>query len=284
MVIDFHTHTFPEKISARVMEQLGTKSCVMPATNGAISGLKASMAHSQITYSLNLPVMTTTKQVTHVNENLIQSMDTLYASGILTFGGMHPDFTDYKKELKHLADSGIKGIKLHPAYQQVDLDDIRMFRIISYASELGLITVLHTGIDIGIYDHNYASVAHILKLLKEVNPQKLVLAHMGNWACWDDVERDLLGAPVWLDSAFTIGPITPYPDAPATPYGQCVLSDDAFVRIAKKHGMNRVLFATDSPWQEQKRYLERFRSLPFTKEEQDLFFYKNAADLLQLPV
>jgi predicted TIM-barrel fold metal-dependent hydrolase len=48
--------------------------------------------------------------------------------------------------------------------------------------------------------------------------------------------------------------------------------------------MNRVLFATDSPWQEQKRYLERFRSLPFTKEEQDLFFYKNAADLLQLPV
>ena len=57
-----------------------------------------------------------------------------------------------------------------------------MMRIIDEASSQGLITLVHAGIDIGIYDHNYSSVAHILKLLKEVAPEKLVLAHMGNGA------------------------------------------------------------------------------------------------------
>ena len=77
----------------------------------------------------------------------------------------------------------------HLAYQNVDLDDIRMMRIIDEASSQGLITLVHAGIDIGIYDHNYSSVAQILKLLKEVAPEKLVLAHMGNWGCWKDVYK-----------------------------------------------------------------------------------------------
>ena len=96
---------------------------------------------------------------------------------------MHPDYVNYKEELLRLKQAGIPGIKLHPAYQNVDLDDIRMMRIIDEASSQGLITLVHAGIDIGIYDHNYSSVAHILKLLKEVAPEKLVLAHMGNWGC-----------------------------------------------------------------------------------------------------
>lgn len=280
MIIDFHTHTFPEAISGRVLQKLGKASGILPATNGTVPGLSASMKEAGVTYSINLPVMTTTGQVTAVNGNLIKNKEAMEADGILTFGGMHPDFEDYRNELRRLANAGIKGIKLHPAYQKVELDDIRMKRIISCASELGLITLIHAGIDVGLYDHNYSSVAQILAVLKEVQPERFVLAHMGNWACWDEVESDLAGAPLWMDTAFSIGPLDPYPDVPAGPYSHVVLADDAFLRIARKHGTDRILFATDSPWQPQKRYIERFSSIGLTGKEQRQIFFENAAKLL----
>lgn len=33
---------------------------------------------------------------------------------IITFGGMHPNYTNYKEELLRLKQAGIPGIKLHP--------------------------------------------------------------------------------------------------------------------------------------------------------------------------
>ncbi len=282
MIIDFHTHIFPESISKRVLEKLGKAAGVLPATNGATSGLAASMKEAGVTYSVNLPVMTSIEQVSSVNANLVSEKDTLLADGILTFGGMHPDYENYTDELHHLANAGIKGIKLHPAYQRVDLNDIRMKRIIACASELGLITLIHAGIDIGLYDHNYSSVAQILTVIKEVQPEKFVLAHMGNWACWDEVESDLAGAPVFLDTAFSIGPLDAYPDVPAGPYSRVVLEDKAFLRIARKHGTKRILFATDSPWQPQKRYVERFAGIGLTEEEQKQILGENAEKLLGL--
>ena len=47
-----------------------------------------------------------------------------------------------------------------------------------------MIVLIHAGIDIGIYDRNYASVAQILNVIRDVQPEKFVLAHMGGWACW----------------------------------------------------------------------------------------------------
>ena len=39
----------------------------------------------------------------------------------------------------------MKGIKLHPDYQDTYFNDIRYKRIISYATELGLIISVHAG-------------------------------------------------------------------------------------------------------------------------------------------
>ena len=181
MIIDFHTHTFPDKSSEKIVNHLAHIGCIPPHTDGSVIGLFSSMKEADIDYSVNLPVMTKPSQVEKVNSSLIQQQEYLLDMKIITFGGMHPNYTNYKEELLRLKQAGIPGIKLHPAYQNVDLDDIRMMRIIDEASSQGLITLVHAGIDIGIYDHNYSSVAHILKLLKEVAPEKLVLAHMGNW-------------------------------------------------------------------------------------------------------
>ncbi len=281
MVIDFHTHTFPAKISEKTLAKLALASHTKYFTDGSTDGLRASMEASGVDYSVNLPVMTSPGQVEKVNRSLMESRESLLSQGIVTFGGMHPDYDNYREELRLLKAHGIPGVKLHPAYQNTDLDDIRMERIIGCASELGLIVLAHAGIDIGITDHNYASVRHILNVLRDVRPEKLVLAHMGNWGCWEDVESDLAGAPVWLDTAFSIGPVTPDDSQKEAPYLSYNLTEKDFVRIARKHGTDKILFATDSPWESQESYIQRIQSLPLDEAEKTRIFSENAKELLQ---
>lgn len=282
MIIDFHTHTFPAGISEKILAKLSRLSHTKNFTDGSADGLSASMKEAGIDYSVNLPVMTDAGQVEKVNASLCAERENLREKGILTFGGMHPDYADYKKELLRLKENGILGIKLHPAYQNTDLDDIRMMRVIDAASELDFIVLTHAGIDIGIYHHNFASVRQILKVVDEVRPKKLVLAHMGNWGAWDDVERDLAGADVWLDTAFAIGPVTPAKDDGTPPFLTEHLDSEAFVRIVRKHGADRILFATDSPWESQKDYISRIRQTGLNAQEKSLIFSENARKLLKI--
>lgn len=280
MIIDFHTHTFPGKISSRVVRKLGMAAHIRAYTDGSMEGLTASMALAGADYSVNLPVMTSPEQVEKINSSMIQDRESLLSQGIIAFGGMHPDYPDYKKEIRRLRENHIAGIKIHPAYQNINLDDIRMLRIIDCASEEGLITLTHAGMDIGIYDRNYCSVAHILKVIDEVHPEKFVLAHMGNWDCWQEVEQDLAGAPVWLDTAFSIGPIAKNPATDETPYEEMNLTDEDFIRLCRKHGTDHILFATDSPWQDQADYISRIKSMSFTDTEKEHIFSGNAVALL----
>lgn len=280
MIIDFHTHTFPEKISSRVVKKLGITAHIKAYTDGSIENLAASMKRAGVSYSVNLPVMTSPEQVEKINSSMIEDREALLARGIIAFGGLHPDYTDYKKEIRRLREHHIAGIKLHPAYQNINLDDIRMLRIIDCASEEGLIVLTHAGIDIGIYDRNYCSVAHILKVIDEVHPEKFVLAHMGNWDCWQDVERDLAGAPVWLDTAFSIGPIAKNPATDEPPYEEMNLRDEDFIRLCRRHGTDRILFATDSPWQDQADYIGRIKAMDFSDAEKEQIFGGNAVALL----
>lgn len=281
MIIDFHVHTFPDKIAAKTVRHLAFKSHTQPAADGTVKSLLKSMQEAGIDYSVNLPVATSSLQVEKLNRSLVADMDSMMNKGIINLGCMHPEYENYKNELRFLKSHGIAGIKLHPAYHGMDLDDIRMLRIIDAASELDMLVLVHAGIDIGIYDRDYASVKHILKVIDEIHPAGLILAHMGGWGEWEDVERDLAGARVWLDTAFSIGPIYPNPEDSIAPIASCNLTDEDFVRLSRKHGTDRILFATDSPWVSQSDYVERIRALPFSEEEKEQIFSGNAIRLLK---
>ena len=280
MIIDFHTHTFPEKIAQKVVNSLALESCTKPFTDGSMNGLLSSMKDVGVTYSVNLPVMTNVEQVEKINTSFIEGKESLLAKGIIAFGGMHPNYEDIRSELTRLKAAGIQGIKIHPAYQKYDLDHPKMMKIIDIASELDMIVITHAGIDIGIYDHDYASIKHVLKILKEISPPKLVLAHMGGWGCWEDVERDLAGAPVYFDTAFSIGPITPLPGHDKRPYLEENLSLEDFTRLARKHGCEKILFATDSPWQAQGDVIQLIEQSNLSSAEKYLIYAQNATRLL----
>lgn len=282
MIIDFHTHVFPPSIAEKTLDKLAGVACCAPHTDGTPSGLIQSMKNNQVQYSVTLPAVTNPEKVIKVNDGVIASLEENIQNGLIGFGGMHPLFEGCREECKRLRRAGIKGIKLHPAYQEMDINTPEMLRVIDAACEEGLIVLTHAGIDIGLYDHNYSSVEQILDVILQVHPEKFVLAHMGNWANWETVESDLCGANVYFDTAFSIGKINPYPGAQKTPYHNSFLTDESFVRICKKHGTEKILFGTDSPWQDQGYYADLIQKLDFSLEEKENIFYNNAVSLLGL--
>jgi len=282
MIIDFHTHTFPASISARVIEGLSNTGHVCYFTDATSESLSGSMKEAGIDLSVNLPVMTRADQVSSIHNGLFRRLEELGENGILTFGGLHPEFENYREEIRRLKAYGIKGVKLHSPFQGVSIHDPKNKRIISALSEEGMITIIHAGWDVSFLDFDYASVRAILEVIEDVRPEKLVLGHMGGWQEWDDVEKYLAGAPVWFDTAYSFGPvIRKKGQEELMPYTQN-LTQDGFVRLARKHGTEKILFGSDSPWAKQEDYLQFLLSCDFTEEEKKQIAGENAAALLAL--
>ncbi len=261
-VIDFHTHAFPDKIAGKTIELLSKKGGIPAHTDGTAEGLRSRLSEAGVSLGVVLPVVTRPEQFESITRFARQINEE--GNGLLSFGGIHPDTTDYKKELTTLSELGFKGIKIHPDYQGVYFDDIRYMRIIEYATELGLIVITHAGVDIGFPETVRCTPKRAQKVLREVKPEKLVLAHMGGWSLWEEVLDTLAGEAVYMDTAYSMGHI----------------SQEIFMKLCKAHGAEKILFATDCPWGNPKKDVETFLSMPLSAGEQELILHRNAEFLL----
>ena len=97
MIIDFHTHIFPEKIAGKTIESLQQISGIKASTNGTLEGLLASMEQTGVDMSVIMPVATKPEQMENINTYAKEICDN-YQGKLISFGGIHPDTEDYKKE------------------------------------------------------------------------------------------------------------------------------------------------------------------------------------------
>ncbi len=266
MVIDFHTHIFPDRIAPMTIPHLAKVSGIDAATDGTASGLRASMTAAGIDWSVVLPVVTKPSQFDSIQRFAAEI--NAQNNRLISFGGIHPDNDAIEEKLDTMVALGLKGVKLHPDYQGVFIDDERYVRIMQAALDRHLLISIHAGVDIGLPDPVHCPPDRMRAALDRLSfdrtDPRIILAHTGGFDQWDDVERLLVGQAVWLDVSFTLG----------------YIRDEQLVRIIRAHGADHVLFATDSPWGDQSETLARFRSLPLTPQEQDRILYANGAELL----
>lgn len=281
MILDFHTHTFPDAIAQSAVDKLKHNSHTWPFSDGTADGLRRSMARAGIDASLVLPVATSPRQVPHVNDASIRMNERAEETGVYSLGCMHPDFEGWHDELGRLSRAGIRGIKLHPPYQGVDFDDPRSLRILNRAGELGLFVIIHAGLDVGMPGAEQATPEKLLRALHAVGPVTLVLAHMGGWRCWKQVEELLPDTGVYLDTSFSLGPMTPIGDGHYSSEAELLRLDETdFLRMIRLFGADRILFGTDSPWEDQETELKKIQMLPLTEEEKRAILGDNAARML----
>ncbi len=285
MIVDFHTHTFPEAIAPVAIGKLQAASHTRPFTDGTVNGLRASMAAAGIDISVVLPVATSPKQVPHINDSAIALNARANETGVYSLGAMHPDFPDWEREMERLCAAGVRGVKVHPPYQGVDFDDPRYIRILKKASALGMLAVTHAGLDVGLPGAEQSTPEKILRAREQAPDACLVLAHMGGWRCWDEVERLLPGTGVYLDTSFALGSMTSNGDGYYTSEASlAMLEEEQFLRLISLFGADHILFGTDSPWGDQTAALQKIRDLPLSDSDLQAILGGNAASLFPIRI
>lgn len=277
MVIDFHTHTFPERIAAKAIAGIQRNCRSATFADGTGEGLLASMNRAGIGQCVVLPVATNPEKLTSMNAAAVGSNG---KNGMVCFGAMHPLAEDWKQQLESLKAAGIKGIKLHPVYQGVDITDVRYLRILEHCGQLGLIVVTHAGDEIAYPGVVRCSPEMIAQALKQVGPVKMVLAHMGGWKNWDRVVDNIGPTGAFVDTSLSLGSIIPAEKEVWEEAELRLLDEERLCHMVNQLGSERVLFGTDSPWGEQKKELEAVQALDLTPRQKRQILEENAAALL----
>ena len=275
MIIDFHTHAFPDSLATGTLSKLVSNAQAyahlyggsQPYTDGTLDGLADSSRQAGIDISLILPVATSPKPSQTLNTFAVMADR---HEGLRSFGSVHPQNPDCMKELERIQSLGLRGIKLHPDYQGCFADGADTIAVVRKATELGLWVIFHAGVDIGMPPPIHCTPQRIIRLRKAVPDARIILAHMGGFFMWPDVLSALPDMQVWIDTSYSL---TKYPQY-----------DELFAKIIRANGTGHVLFGTDSPWANQKESLEMtkafFKRFGFTPTETASMLGDNAQRIL----
>lgn len=263
-IFDVHTHVYPDRIAARTLEVLREKSSFIPAyTNGTEADLKAKAKAAGYTAMLNCPVVTNLRQMTSVNEWCAK----LNAWPHLSLGGLFPEAENLAAETEKLQKMGLLGLKFHPEYQGFYILEDRMKPVWEYCAANDFPVLFHAGSDIGFPGGRHSKPSDFAELARRYPGLTIICGHLGGWRNWDEVETELAGAPVYLDTSFA----RKWMDEP-----------EQFERIICRHGADRVLFGTDSPWTKLESGIEEILSLSLSEADKQRIFWDNSAKIFHL--
>ena len=112
----------------------------------------------------------------------------------------------------------------------------------------------------------------IEELIPDTKPN-MIFAHLGGNYQLEDVEQYLGGRQCYIDISCSFSALWHYSTS----------TDEDIIRVIRHHGADKMLFATDSPWNDQKATVERFQNLSgLSDTEKELILGKNAERLLAL--
>ncbi len=260
MLIDFHTHCFPDKLASKAVEKLSYISGGLePYTDGTVAGLMNSMKKGGVSKSVVLNIATNAHQQKSVNDFAAS----INSENIISFGSVFPESPDALDELERIKSLGLKGVKLHPDYQGFSVDDPKMKPVYKKISSLGLITVFHAGNDYGFEPPFGNTPDKMIKALSWFS-SPVIAAHWGGVNCNEGVLKYLCGTDIYFDTSFGYSMMPKY-------YAQ---------NIIDKHGADKILFGTDTPWHTASMELRLLNSLEISEADKEKIYYKNAKKLL----
>lgn len=286
MIIDSHTHIYPDKIAEKTVKRLSGSTGLNPSFNGSASGLNQLMNDTGVDVSVVLPVATNPVKVDRLNDFAASINET---DSLVSFGAMHPDCEYWESELDRLKQLGFKGIKIHPVYQGTDIDDIRYLRIFDKAAQLGLAVVTHAGFDIGFPGEKRCMPRQIANAVKAVGDFKLVAAHMGGWEDWDEAIYYLAGTRVNIDTSFSLSVYHYNNDELRFPeikdaFGETgfFIMQEKFMEFFNAFGSERIVFGSDSPWDSPLTNVSFINALPISDDEKEQIFSSNAKRIFNI--
>ncbi len=254
--IDAHCHIYPDAIAERAVSGIGHFYDLPLVYRGTLSDLIEKQDAAGISNGVIFSVATTPHQVDSINRFIAKAAEESNGR-FVGLGALHPESETLKEDIETILSLGLRGVKLHPDFQRIKLDDYRCLKIFELC-EGRLPVLLHTG-DARYDFSNPNRLAPVLSIFSELT---VIGAHFGGWSVWDEAEEMLTEFPnFYVDTSSSFYAMTP----------------ERAKRLFRKYGASRVLFATDYPMWRFEDELRHVEALDLCEEEKHAVFYGNAA-------
>lgn len=261
MIVDFHTHCYPDALAERavrsVTEYTGVRS------DGTYAGLRMAMARAGVDKAVVLPVCSVPGREEKVDSFVLG----LPRDGVIPFVSVHPHTHGAPDMVRAYAEAGVRGIKLHPVMQGFDLTDPDLPPLLEAARDSGMITLFHCGrTERGVCSPRDYFPSDFARLAGYVDPERTVLAHSGGYDMPEGEEDVLADLPFLTDTSLA----------------QLCYTPERYGELFARLGARRVLFGSDSPWCSERDSLAFLRAAGIEGEDYALVTGGNAARLLGL--
>jgi hypothetical protein len=279
MMIDFHTHLFPEAIcsdrecyceSEPAFDLLysSPKSRLVRALE-----LLAEMDENGVDKSVIFGFPWQSPELFKMHNDCILEAVQRHPDRLIGFGCFDPASSEAAKEAERCLDAGLAGIGELAFYQSgIEEESLtRLAPVMDICRERGRPVLIHTNEPVG---HHYPgktphTLAQIYRLVGRFPENIIVLAHWGGGLFFFNLlkkeVKDRL-KKVYFDTA-------------ASPF----LYDPEIYRIAiQVLGVDKILFGSDYPLLAQRRYFKEMEQAGISRQEHALICGLNAARLLGL--
>ena len=261
-IVDIHTHIYPEKIAEKATFSVGDFYNIEMRGMGTSEHLLSLVANSPITHHVVHSVATTPKQVESIN-NFIAAECAAHPN-FMGFATMHQDYENPEAEIDRCIALGLRGIKLHPDIQQVNLDDPRLMRVYEAGAARNLPFIIHTG----DYRYDYSHPRRLVHVLHEFPTIVVDAAHFGGWSVFDLALEHLEDERCYVDVSSSLK----------------FLGRRRTIELIQAYGIDRVMFGADFPmWNPANEY-EVFRSLGFSEADYEKMCWRNAERFLNMEI
>ena len=238
-IIDAHSHIFPEKIASKAVASIGSfYDLAMHDGNGTAEALLESGRQIGVDRYLVCSTATRPGQVKAINDFIWE--ESLLHPEFIPFATMHPDLEDLEAEMERILCRGYYGIKLHPDFQEFNIDDDRAMEIYRMA-EGRLAILFHTGDD----RYDFSAPRRMEKVAERFPSLTCIAAHFGGYRCWKEA-LDIYQAPnLYMDTSSALFAIS---------------KEEAWT-FFERFGPDRFFFGTDFPMWNHQGELARFNAL-----------------------
>lgn len=269
--IDCHMHAFADKIANKAVNQLINYYKMPTDFGGRLDDVLVAANEAGLDGLILLMAATKPEQVKPANDWMLslfhqyqkQSKHASPKPKIAHFGTYHVDDPDWLSEIRRLKSAGIKGIKLHPEFQGIDLANPKL-RPFFEEVKRDFTLLIHVG-DPEVNPANLSTPTKIAAILDDFPGIRIIAAHMGGLYFWDEVYEVLAGRDVYFDTSSSLS----------------FMDLNLAHKIFSKHGTDKILFGSDFPLKSPKQEIEFLDQIPWlSSKDKERIFCANAAELL----
>ncbi len=275
MIIDFHTHIFPETVSAgreNYFHDPGFK-LIYDSAKAVIAGpaeLIEYMDTMGIALSVAMNFPWENEKICREHNDFIAETALDYMGRILPFAMVPVKSRSVSDEIRKIAAAGFAGIGEIAFYSSMDEESWRFLdEVFENASGFGLPVCIHVNEPLG---HNYSgkystSFFRLYELIKKYPGVKIVLSHWGGGILFYELMPEVREAfkDVYYDTA-------------ASPY---LYRDDIYRIASEICGPEKIIFGSDFPLLSSARYMKGIES-SVSDAAAAMITGENAAKLLNL--